>query len=286
MAVATPAEKAALGRDVDGSPTSGQVNYASVIGMLFYLCHSHPDIAFATHQWACYIFAPKQLHEDALKCIGRGLKGTLDKGLILHPSDDLKIDCYPDADFAGLWNHDDKNDPHCVQSWTGYVICVSNFPVLWTSKLQTEIVLSTMVAEYVALSSLCRDLFPLIDITQEICSALLLHPPDTAQMHIKIHDDNAGTLILGQLEPQRMTPCSKHYSVKYHWFREHLVPRKFKWSKLPPKINLVISLLKALIKLLSNICERCSWVGRSQSALSRGSIAGIYLPRMPAHVIF
>jgi hypothetical protein len=48
----------------------------------------------------------------------------------------------------------------------------------------------------------------LIDITQEICSALLLHPPDTAtaQMHIKINEDNVGALILGQLEPQRMTP--------------------------------------------------------------------------------
>jgi hypothetical protein len=101
-AVATPAEKAALGRDVDGSPASGQVNYASVIGMLLYLSHSRPDIAFATHQCTRYAFAPKQSHEDALKCIGRYLKGTLDKGLILCPSDDLKIDCYPDADFAGL----------------------------------------------------------------------------------------------------------------------------------------------------------------------------------------
>jgi hypothetical protein len=81
-AVATPAEKAALGRDVDGSPASGQVNYASVIGMLLYLGHSRPDIAFATHQCARYTFAPKQSHEDALKCIGRYLKGTLDKGLI------------------------------------------------------------------------------------------------------------------------------------------------------------------------------------------------------------
>jgi hypothetical protein len=49
MVVATPAEKAALGRDVDGFPASGQVNYASVIGMLLYLGHSRPDIAFATH---------------------------------------------------------------------------------------------------------------------------------------------------------------------------------------------------------------------------------------------
>ena len=142
--VATQAEKAALGRDVDGSPASGQVNYASVIGMLLYLGHSRPDIAFATHQCTCYTFASKQLHGDALKRIGPYLKGTLDKGLILCPSDDLKIDCYPDADFAGLWNCDNKNDPHCVQSWTGNVICVSNSPVLWTSKLQTEIALSTM----------------------------------------------------------------------------------------------------------------------------------------------
>jgi hypothetical protein len=95
-----------------------------VIGMLLYLGHSCPDIAIATHQCACYTFAPKQSHENALKRIGHYLKGTLDKGLILTPSDDLKIDCYPDTDFAGLWNHNDKNDPHCIRSPTGYVICL------------------------------------------------------------------------------------------------------------------------------------------------------------------
>jgi hypothetical protein len=101
-AVATPADKVALGRDLEGQPASGSVNYASVIGMLLYRGHSHPDIAFATHQCAWYTFAPKQSHEDALKRIGCYLKGTLDKGLIVNPSDNLKIDCYPDADFAGL----------------------------------------------------------------------------------------------------------------------------------------------------------------------------------------
>ncbi len=137
-AVATPAEKAALGKDIDGPPASGQVNYASMIGSLLYLGHSRPDITFATHQCARYTFAPKQSQENALKRIGRYSKGTLDKGLILTPSDDLKIDCYPDADFAGLWNRDDKNDPHCIRSRTGYVICLSDCPVLWISKLQTS----------------------------------------------------------------------------------------------------------------------------------------------------
>ena len=51
-AAATPADKAALGKDVDGPPASGQINYASVTGILLYLGHSRPDIAFATHQCA------------------------------------------------------------------------------------------------------------------------------------------------------------------------------------------------------------------------------------------
>ncbi len=140
----------------------------------------------------------------------------MDKGLILNPSDDLNIDCYPDADFAGLWNRDKKQDPHCVCSQTSYVISLSDYPVSWISKLQTEIELSTMEAEYVALSTLCRDLFPLIDVAKEICSTFSLNLPDKTNMHLTIHEDNVDTLMLGQLEPRRMTPRSKHYAVKYH----------------------------------------------------------------------
>jgi hypothetical protein len=72
--VDTPAETAALGRDVDGEEASGSVNYASVVGMLLYLGHSRPDISFTTHQCAWYTHSPKQTHENALKKIGRYLK--------------------------------------------------------------------------------------------------------------------------------------------------------------------------------------------------------------------
>jgi hypothetical protein len=103
-----PAETAALGRDADGEEASGSVNYASVVGMLLYLGHSQPDISFATHQCAQYTHSPKQTHKNALEKIGRYLKGTIKNGLTLHPSDNFKIGCYPDADFAGLWTRDDK----------------------------------------------------------------------------------------------------------------------------------------------------------------------------------
>jgi len=75
-----------------------------------------------------------------------------------------------------------------------------------------------MEAEYVALSTSCRDLFPLIDLTKEICSIFKMDMvvKDTADMHIKVHEDNVGALALGKLEPRRMTPRSKHYAIKYH----------------------------------------------------------------------
>jgi hypothetical protein len=68
----------------------------------------------------------------------------------------------------------------------------------------------------------------LIDLTKEICSIFKkeLVAKETADMHIKIHEDNFGALALGKLEPRRITPRSKHYAIKYHRFREHIKPRR------------------------------------------------------------
>ena len=98
----TPAEVGPLPKDADGNPADPLYNYASIVGMLLYLSgHSRPDIAFAVHQCARYTFKPTSRHFAALKRIGRYLKGTVFKGLILRPSKYLHVDCFPDADFAG-----------------------------------------------------------------------------------------------------------------------------------------------------------------------------------------
>ena len=128
--ISTPTESVALPRDGDGQPISGVINYSSVIGMLLYLRHTRPDIAFAVHQCARCTFEPKQSHEKALKRIGRYLMGIIDKGLIMCPTYNFNIDCYPDADFAGSWGHEHPQDPHCVRSRTGYVITFAGCPVL------------------------------------------------------------------------------------------------------------------------------------------------------------
>jgi transposase InsO family protein len=235
----TPAETSPLPKDSNGEPADPTINYASVIGMLLYLSgHSRPDIAFAVHQCARYTFNPTKKHVNALKRIGRYLKGTRGKGIILRPSTNLQIECYPDADFAGLYNHEDSQDPHCVRSRTGYVILLAGCPVLWKSKLQTEIALSTMEAEYVALSQSCKDLFPLLDQINELGAAVGLPISKESLLHTTIYEDNVGALTLGRLEPKRMTPRSKHYAIKYHWFREQIGPRNIKLVKVDTKNQL------------------------------------------------
>ena len=225
-AISTPAEAAPLPKDKNGAPATENFNYAAVVGMMLYLSgHTRPDIAFAVHQCARYTFCPTRRHEQALIRIGRYLKGTMNRGMTMTPTAEPRVDCYPDADFAGLYGHEDSQDPHCARSRTGFVILAFGCPVLWKSKLQTEIALSTMEAEYVAISTACRDLFPVVDLIRELCKASGMNDDFSSKIYIKIHEDNVGALRLGQLEPRRMTPRSKHYAIKYHWFRTHVADK-------------------------------------------------------------
>ena len=62
-----------------------------------------------------------------------------DEGLVLKPThNDLHVDCFVDADFAGLWPYKDKQDQSGVKSCTSFAICIANCPIVWTSKLQPD----------------------------------------------------------------------------------------------------------------------------------------------------
>jgi hypothetical protein len=229
----TPAEQRPLVKDANGEEAVGNFSYSSVVGMLLYLSgHSRPDIAFAVNCCARYMFCPKKSHELALKRIGRYLKATRDKGLILNPSGDvLKIDNYPDADFAGMYGYEENDDPTCVKSRTGYVITVADCPVLWQSKLQSETALSTMEAEIIALAHSCRELLPIMDMVKALSNAFGLPDPSTT-MNVSIHEDNAGALVLAETLPPQFTPRSKWYHVKTIWWREQIVTRGITLRKI------------------------------------------------------
>jgi hypothetical protein len=96
-----------------------------------------------------------------VKRIARYLKQTKLEGMLFCPQTSLRVDCYVDADFAGSFSVANKQDPVSVKSQTGYVIMYHGAPLLWASKMQTQIALSTMEAEYIALSQAMHDLIPI-----------------------------------------------------------------------------------------------------------------------------
>ena len=147
------------------------------------------------------MFSPRHSHETALKRIGRYLKATRDRGLILNPNSDIcKLDCYPGADFAGMYGHKLPTDPVCVKSRTGFVVTFADCPVFWASKLPTETALSAMEEEINALAHICRELFSIIDITISLGQAIGLPIGDTT-INVSIHEDKSGALILAQTLP-------------------------------------------------------------------------------------
>ena len=229
----TPASTTPVGMDKEGESFSEDWDYAAVIGMLMYLANnSRPDIAYAVHQCARFTHCPKKSHGIAVKRVLRYLKGTSEKGMILKPTNDFKADCYVDADFAGLWGSEDDQDPVCVKSRTGYLLTFMGCPLLWVSKLQTQIALSTMEAEYIALSQAMRDLIPLRETLKEIkevvfggdmeetewsthSKSFLTIPPST------VYEDNSACLKFATMP--KMSSRTKHIAVPYHFFCSKVV---------------------------------------------------------------
>ena len=82
----TPAETKPLVKDEDGVAAVEGFSYSSVVGMLLYLSgHTQPDNAYAVNCCARYMFCPKHSHELALKRIGRYLKNTSSRGMVINP---------------------------------------------------------------------------------------------------------------------------------------------------------------------------------------------------------
>ncbi len=114
-------------------------------------------------------------HEKSIMQNGRYLLDMRKQGIIYKPDKNKGLECYVNADFPGAWSQADADNSENVLSCTGYVLMYANCPILWVSRLQTEIVLSTAEAEYIALSQALRDVIPLITLLKEINKVFPVH---------------------------------------------------------------------------------------------------------------
>jgi hypothetical protein len=197
-----------------------KLDYRSVIGQMNYLAATtRPDIAFAVHQCARFCADPREPHFKAVKRIARYLLATRTQGLTINPCEPT-MECYVDADFSGTYHKDHTEDPTTALSRSGYVITFAGCPIVWASKMQTEIALSTTEAEHIALSQAMRDVIPLRELLLELSKNKLISGIAGTGVHCTIFEDNASCLELA-LAP-KMRPRTKHINIKYHHFRSHI----------------------------------------------------------------
>ena len=89
--------------------------------------------------------------------------------------------------------------------------------MVWCSKLQTEIALSTMEAEYIVLSQAMQEVIPLINLMDVLESLVHFYNP-TPKNCCKMSEDNRICIIV--TKSTRLTPRTKHIAIKYHHFRQ------------------------------------------------------------------
>jgi hypothetical protein len=161
--------------------------------------------------------------------------------------ENFTVDYYVDAAFDGLYGIEDSQDPVCAKSRSGFILYLTDCPLLGGSKLQTEIASSTMEAEYIA------------RIVQLVCDTILSAGKYESKMYSSVFEDNNGAFQLA-CSP-RMTPRTKHYTIKNHFFATYVEKEEIKIFKISTKVQRVDIMTKGLVFVLFVYLQMflCGW---------------------------
>lgn len=138
------------------------------------------------------------------------------RGIVYKPDPTRGIECFVDADFRA-----DAESTENVVSRTGFVIMYAGCLIIWISKLQTEIALSTAEAEYmyVVLSQAMRQVIPCMNLLIKIRCVIDI-PMPKLEGHCKVFEDNRSAITIA--EANKFTPRTEHIALKYHHFRSYM----------------------------------------------------------------
>ncbi|GJY20712.1 retrovirus-related pol polyprotein from transposon TNT 1-94 [Tanacetum coccineum] len=180
-----------------------QTRYRQMIGSLMYLTASRPDLVFAVCMCARYQSKPTKKHLEAVKRVFRYLQGTINMGLWYPKDTAMALTAYADADHAGCQD--------TRRSTSGSAQFLGDKLVSWSLKKQTSTSISSIEAEYIAMSG-CY--------AQILWMRSQLSDYGFAYNHVPLYYDNksAITLCCNNVQHSR----SKHIDIRHHFFREQV----------------------------------------------------------------
>jgi len=171
------------------------------------------------------------------------------------PNSSKVLECYCDANFSdNCWNKElAAYNPSTAKPWSVWVIFYTGCPIVWASKLQLQVALSTTESKYIAPSMSLRDVLPIMFLLdkmreinlQVICTAL--------HFYCKVFEYNSGSLDVARLP--KLKPCTKHINVCNCHFRDHVRSRKVKIFPIGTKEQIADTLTKALPQ--NSFCQHC-----------------------------
>ena len=227
-----------------------------------------PDLAYSVHQCARFCNNPKLLHEQGLKCTCRYLYLTRGQGLVFKPNLMDRFKCYVDADWARNWLKTWPNDKTGALSHTGYLITYANCPIVWGSKMQSLVALSTMEAKLIAMSTARCEVIHLQNLLLELCGCNFPIPFTKPQVVCRTFEDNATSIEVAQSD-HKIHPRTKHISVCLFHFRDHVEKQLITIEHVPSKYQLADIFTKRI-----NTCAYAikSWVDIHSTCSTRGSV--------------
>ena len=106
-------------------------------------------------------------------------------------------------------------------SRTGYLITYTNCPIVWGSKMQSLMALSTTEAELIAMSTTLREVIHLQNLLLELHGCKFLIPFTKPQVVCRTFEDNTACIEVAQSD-HKIHPLTKHISVHLFHFHDHV----------------------------------------------------------------
>lgn len=210
------------------------VPYREAVGSLMYAAvSSRPDISFIVGKLAKFVENPGPGHWQAAKRVFRYLKGTQDH-VIRYKRGCSRLTGFCDSDWVG--DQDDR------RSTTGFVFVLNGGPI--TSRSQTSVALSTLEAEYMAMSEATKEGIWL--------RSLLMDLGHEQKDGLSIRVDNQSAIKL--CDNAEFHNRSKHIDIRYHFVRDESEKGTISFDYIASQENAADVFTKSLCAPTFNHC--------------------------------
>jgi len=184
--------------------------YRSGVGMLLFLIkHSRPDIANTVRELTKVLDGASPAAFKELKRVIKYVLDTENLALTIHPKVEngkgkWSMVIYSDSDYA--------TDPETRLSVSGFVLYLCGVPIVWRTKQQRSVTLSSSEAEYYALSEAVKEVRFIYQLLKEMGFDV--------ELPITVRVDNIGAIFMA--ENMQVSQRTKHIDTRLRFVNQYV----------------------------------------------------------------